>query len=138
MKVTIKRSLQNALLVPALVLAAVALPVGAAVLTSDQVAAQNVKEQIEKGVVAAGGGSNSDGSTLNGMIKTGINALLFIIGAVSVVMIIYGGFRYVTSGGESGAVTNAKNTILYAVIGLVVALVSYAIVGWVLANVTTG
>lgn len=135
MRKTIKESLRSVLLIPALTLAiGVALPVGAAVLTADQAAAQNPKTEIEKGVTAAGGGSGSDGSTLTTMIGTAVNVLLLIIGAVSVIMIIYGGFRYVTSGGDSSAVTSAKNTILYAVVGLIVALLAYAIVGWVLAK----
>ena len=61
-----------------------------------------------------------------------VNTLLFIVGIISVVMIIVGGLRYTTSGGDSGSVTAAKNTILYAVIGLVVSIVAYAVVNWVL------
>lgn len=69
------------------------------------------------------------------MVKTVIDVLLFILGIVAVIMIIIGGLRYVLSGGDSGAVTGAKNTILYAVIGLVVAIMAYAIVHFVTANV---
>lgn len=60
------------------------------------------------------------------------NVLLFILGAIAVIMIIVGGIRYVVSGGESSAVKGAKNTILYAVIGLVVAILAYAIVNFVI------
>lgn len=63
-----------------------------------------------------------------------INTLIFVIGAVAVIMIVIGGFRYVISGGDSGQINSAKNTILYAVIGLVVALMSYAIVNFILAG----
>lgn len=59
------------------------------------------------------------------------NTALFLIGAISVVMLIYGGIRYTVSGGESGAVTNAKNTILYAIVGIIVAILAYAVVGFV-------
>ena len=59
-----------------------------------------------------------------------------IIGAVSVVMLIIGGIRYTTSQGDSSAVTSAKNTILYAVIGLVVAILAYAIVNFVVDRLT--
>lgn len=65
-------------------------------------------------------------------IKTVVNVLLFVIGIISVIMIIVGGFRYVTSAGNASAVTGAKNTIIYAVIGLVVAFLAFAIVNWVL------
>ena len=63
-----------------------------------------------------------------------INTLIFVIGAIAVVMIVIGGFRYTISGGDSGQVNGAKNTILYAVIGLVIAILSYGIVNFVLAR----
>lgn len=76
----------------------------------------------------------NDGNTkgLQGFIKDIINILLFVIGFVAVLMIIVGGIRYVTSGGDSNSVSSAKNTILYSVIGLVVALMAFAIVNFVL------
>jgi hypothetical protein len=73
------------------------------------------------------GGSNS-------LFKVISNTLLFIIGAISVIMLIIGGFRYVVSQGDSTQVTAAKNTILYAVIGIIVALLAYAIVNFVVAQ----
>ena len=66
-----------------------------------------------------------------GIFNTIINILLFLIGAISVIMIVFAGFQYATSGGDAGKVTTAKNTILYAVIGIVVALLAYAIIGFV-------
>lgn len=132
MKTTIKKTLQGLLLIPMLALGVSA---AAPIFGTDMVSAQvDPKASIEQGVVSAGGGSGSTGDSLKGMIQTVVTTLLFIVGAVSVIMIIYGGFRYVTSGGDSNSVTSAKNTILYAVIGLVVALLSYAIVGYVLGT----
>lgn len=61
-----------------------------------------------------------------------INTILVILGIVAVIMIIVGGFRYVLSGGDASNVTAAKNTIMYAVIGLIVAVLAYAIVNFVL------
>lgn len=69
---------------------------------------------------------------INTTIKIVVNALLFVVGILSVIMIIVGAFRYVTSAGNPSAVTGAKNTIIYAVIGLVVAFLAFAIVNWVL------
>ena len=60
-----------------------------------------------------------------------INLLLFIIGAIAVIMVIIGGLRYVLSGGDANAVTSAKNTILYAIVGLAIAILAYAIVNFV-------
>jgi hypothetical protein len=65
------------------------------------------------------------------------NTLLFIIGAVAVIMIIIGGIRYTLSNGDSAQITSAKNTILYSVIGIVVALLAYAIVNFVITSFTS-
>ena len=60
------------------------------------------------------------------------NTVLFAVGIISVIMLIYGGLRYVVSGGDSKKVTDAKNTIMYAIIGLIIAILSYAIVNFVI------
>lgn len=64
------------------------------------------------------------------------NTLILAIGVISVIMIIVGGFRYALSAGDSKNTTAAKDTILYAVIGLVVALLAYAIMNFVLGRFT--
>ena len=70
------------------------------------------------------------------IFTTVVNIMLFIIGAISVVMLIFGGIRYTTSGGNSNSVTAAKNTIMYAIIGLIIAFLAFAIVNWVLGAIT--
>ena len=65
------------------------------------------------------------------------STVLYAVGIVSVIMLIYGGLRYVMSGGDSKKVTDAKNTILYAIIGLIIAVLSYAIVHFVLQAIDT-
>lgn len=72
---------------------------------------------------------------LNNTIANIINIFSLIVGTVSVIMIIYGGFRYVTAGGDSGNIGNAKNTILYAIVGLVIVAISQAIVQFALGEV---
>lgn len=69
-----------------------------------------------------------------GIFQVVTNILLFLIGAVSVIMLIIGGIRYVVSGGDSNAVSAAKNTILYAIIGIVVAFLAYAAVNFVVTQ----
>lgn len=76
--------------------------------------------------------SDKTATPLMTTVGTLVNVFLFLIGAVAVIMIIYGGFRYITSAGDSGAVSSAKNTILYAAVGLIIAASAYAIVGFVL------
>jgi len=89
--------------------------------------------KVGDGLQGAGGGQPGDGS-LNKGIKTVVDVLLFIIGVISVIMIIIGGIKYTTSNGDSAAVTSAKNTILYAVVGIIIAILAYAIVGFVLGQ----
>ena len=74
----------------------------------------------------------SKGDDIKTIIGPVVNTLLFLVGIVSVIVIIIGGIMYTVSGGDTGGVTKAKNTILYAVIGLAVAFMAYAIVNWVL------
>ncbi len=73
-----------------------------------------------------------------GTFATITNVLLFIVGAIAVIMIVIGGLRYVLSGGNSDQITAAKNTILYAIVGIIVALLAYAAVNFVLTSFTPG
>lgn len=70
-------------------------------------------------------------SSINLVFRNLANTLTFIVGSVSVIMIIIGGLRYVLSSGDSKATVEAKNTILYAIIGVVVAIVAYAVISFV-------
>ena len=72
----------------------------------------------------------------SGTFNTITNVLLFAVGAISVIMLIIGGIRYVVSGGDSTAVQSAKNTILYAVVGIVICLLAYAVIGFVIGSFT--
>jgi hypothetical protein len=72
-----------------------------------------------------------------GIFRTIVNILLFIVGAIAVIMLVIGGLRYVTSNGDQNAVTGAKNTIMYAIIGIVVAFLAYAAVNFVIEQLQT-
>ncbi len=72
----------------------------------------------------------------NVIIKRIINLLSVIVGVVAVIMIIVGGLRYITSGGSDTSVTSAKNTILYAIIGLIIVALAQVLVRFVLRQVT--
>lgn len=96
----------------------------------------NPGKSIKDGVNAIGGNDPANQASLTVRVKDIVNVVLYVLGAVAVIMIIIGGFRYVLSGGDSGSVTAAKNTILYAVIGLVVAILAYAIVNFVIVSLT--
>lgn len=73
---------------------------------------------------------------INNVIRTIVNLLSALVGVVAVIMIIVGGFRYITSGGNDTSVTSAKNTILYAIIGLVVVALAQLIVRFTLSKLT--
>lgn len=110
-------------------IAALAVPV---VMSSGELAHAAVPSSVTNGVKNAKPDGASD--DIVPFIKSVTNILLFVIGAVSVIIIIVGGLRYVTSAGDQNQVSSAKNTILYAVIGLVIASVAYAIVNFVLTK----
>ena len=91
--------------------------------------------------VNAARGDNTPSNLVNGdssIVRRAINIMLFGVGVLSVVMLIFGGFRYVISGGKKESVTNAKNTILYAIIGLLVAVFAYAIINFILGAALSG
>ena len=113
-------------------LAFVAATIVAPLATPSLVSADTVGRACN-GVKAVGGGE-CDGDALSAFLKRIVNILLFLVGTISVIVIIIGGIRYVTSGGDQAQITGAKNTILYAVIGVVVAVMAYAIVNFVLGS----
>ncbi len=99
----------------------------------------SAQSAIQNGVNAArGDGQPSQLFGDTGIITMLTNTLLFIAGALAVVMVIFGGLRYATSAGNASAVTAAKNTILYAIVGLIIAFLAFALVNWVLGVLTTG
>ena len=73
--------------------------------------------------------------SLPGIFHSIANALIFVVGAVSVIMVIIGGLKYVISMGHPKRVESARNTILYAIVGVVVALCSYAAVNFVISQI---
>lgn len=66
------------------------------------------------------------------IIQNVINVILLVLGMIAVIMIIIGGVRYTTSNGDANAIKGAKDTILYSVVGLIVAILSFAIVNFVI------
>ena len=87
---------------------------------------------------ARGEGVSETASDPQTLVKQFVNIFLFAVGALSVIMLIWGGIRYTTSAGDSNKVTAAKNTVLYAIVGLVVAILAYAIVNMVIGKIASG
>lgn len=134
MKNIIKKSLQAMLIVPVLALGV------ALVAPVIEPTATYAQEGGIKGGADSSKGDDQQAELFGdeGVFKIITNVLLFIIGAISVIMLIIGGIRYVVSGGDSAAVTSAKNTILYAVVGIVVAILAYALVNFVITSFAAG
>lgn len=89
------------------------------------------------GSVGADCGDSQATGGIEELIGTAINMLSWIVGVASVFMIIIGGFKYVTAQGDSNNITSAKNTIMYAIIGLVIAALAQGLVLFVLKATTT-
>lgn len=132
-----QKLLQGALFVPALALAlGFAAPLFGATPVNAQAACTNDASGGLAGGANCAKGEDQQADLFgpSGIFKTITDVLLFIIGAISVIMLIIGGIRYTVSNGDSAAVTSAKNTILYAVIGIVVAILAYALVNFVVSS----
>jgi hypothetical protein len=135
-----------AIIIPGLVPALVTSGVYAANPSINSNAGTNIAGGLCSGIGDATGGSSVTGSssggcttssssasgTLQSIAKDVINIFSIIVGIVAVIMIIVGGFRYVTSGGASDKVGGAKNTLIYAIIGLIIVALAQAIVLFVL------
>ncbi len=139
MKINIKQTLLTLLAVPLLALSVTGVVSTTAFAGDDKACADGnaaVSGLTGSAECAKGGGQATDLFGPTGIFKTITNVLLFIIGAISVIMLVIGGVRYTISQGDSSAVTSAKNTILYAIIGLIVAILAYAIVNFVISQFT--
>ena len=77
---------------------------------------------------------SSPADLTGGVLKNVISILLYIAGTIAVIMIIIGAIRYITSDGDASKAAQAKNTIIYSVVGLIVAVMSFGIVSFVLGR----
>ena len=89
------------------------------------------RDEAQNGAKLVDGGSGSN-QNLPDIITTIINVMLFIAAALAVIMIIYGGIRYITAHGDEKQVKVAKDTIVYSVAGLIIAILAYALVTFIL------
>lgn len=106
---------------------------GASVLSTASLSG-SVSAQVSKGIDTATTsemkGKSIDGD--KGLIKTVVNVLLWAVGILSVIMIIFSGFRYITSSGDASKTKSARSTLIYSVVGLIVAIMAWAIVNMVI------
>ncbi len=92
---------------------------------------------INTKAIGGGGitGTEAENEGLTDKIVGIVNAVIGVLGIVAVVVIILGGISYMTSNGDAAKVKKAKDTILYGVIGLIIVILSAAIVNFVIAKV---
>lgn len=106
---------------------------GASVLSTASLSG-SVSAQVSKGIDTATTsemkGKSIDGD--KGLIKTVVNVLLWAVGILSVIMIIFSGFRYITSAGDASKTKSARSTLIYSVVGLIVSIMAWAIVNMVI------
>lgn len=105
---------------------------GASVLSTASLpgsASAQVSDGINTATTSEMKGKSIDGD--KGLIKTVVNVLLWAVGILSVIMIIFSGFRYITSAGDASKTKSAQSTLIYSVVGLIVAIMAYAIVNMV-------
>ena len=106
---------------------------GASVLSTASLpgsASAQVSEGINTATTSEMKGKSIDGD--KGLIKTVVNVLLWAVGILSVIMIIFSGFRYITSAGDASKTKSARSTLIYSVVGLIVAIMAWAIVNMVI------
>ena len=116
-----------------LIIAIVGSFITAAGIYENKAYADSAADLIKQGADSTG---QQDSRSAGDIAKDVVNIMFFIVGVMAVIMIIWGGIRYVLSAGNSAALTSAKNTIMYAVIGLIVAILAYTIVNFVINTVS--
>lgn len=94
--------------------------------------------QVCSGATASTSGTcpAPSGPTIQQIMAAALNIFSIVIGFISVVMVMVGGLKYITSQGDPGSINSAKNTILYALVGIVVAVMAQALVRFVLSRVS--
>lgn len=120
-----------------LIIAPAAVPAMAhaqAQITENLCAGVNLTTEPQTG---CGQGDEPAKQKIGSILTTIINIFSLLVGFISVIMIIVGGFKYITSGGDSGNISSAKNTIIYALVGLAIVALAQFIVRFVLAKVAS-
>lgn len=85
--------------------------------------------QLSRG---GGAGCGGAGQKVNSTLQRIINLITIIVGIVAVIMILFNGFRFITSGGDANQVASARNGLIYAIVGLVVVAFAQIIVRFVI------
>ncbi len=105
---------------------------------SDHTALAAARDEVCRGIAASSSGGVCDNGsrlTINDVLKGVVNLLSAVAGIIAVIMLIVSGFKYITSEGDSGKINSAKQTLTYALIGVVVVALSQSLVRFVLNKI---
>jgi nitrate/nitrite transporter NarK len=97
----------------------------------------DAKTEACKGADTSNGNNGCDataGTKLSVIIKNIINLLSIIVGIAAIIVIIVSGLRFITAGGDANSISSARNGVIYAVVGLIVAALAQVIVRFVLSK----
>lgn len=115
---------------------------GVAGILSLSVVSNNAYAQVSSGINAATTNEmkNKQIDGANGVIRVISNILIWVVGIVAVIMIVWSGIKYMTAAGDSSKLASAKSSLIYAIVGLIVAIMAYAIVNFIMdrLNVSSG
>lgn len=125
------------LILPIIMMVAIVAPVG----VTGSAGAVSLSSGLCQGAslqFGSGGNCSTDDpqTKFNTILQQAVNIFSVIVGIIAVIMIVVGGLRYITSGGDTGKVSGAKNTIIYAIVGLIIVAVAQFIVRFVLSKAT--
>ncbi len=109
---------------------------GVSSLAAASLLMSDASAQVSSGINAATT-SEMQGKSVNSTVGSIVNILLWVVGILSVTMIVWSGFKYITSAGDTSKLASAKSTLIYAVVGLIIAIMAYAIVNFVRTEVTS-
>lgn len=121
---------KTAVLAAGLVLAGV----GTVMVPAASVYASPASNEVRRGLSATGLAGSGGSLELKDKVQKVINTILYVVGILAVVIVIYGGVQYTISTGDQSKVTAAKNTIIYGLVGLAISILAYAIVNFVVSQ----
>jgi uncharacterized membrane protein len=133
--------LSNVTVLSLMISALLPIPIAMGMASAD-CSAGGIASNVASGAAAAANGNVDCTSTnltnsqkdITTLAQQVVQIFSIVVGAISIIMIIYGGFRYITSGGDSNRVGSAKNTLIYAIIGLIIVALAQLIVHFVLST----
>ena len=109
---------------------------GVSSLAAASLLVPDASAQVTSGINAATTGEMR-GKSVDNTVGSIVNVLLWVVGILSVTLIVWSGFKYITSAGDTSKLASAKSTLIYAVVGLIIAILAYAIVTFVRTQVVS-